>query len=177
MNKTVHHDVTDKNYPNFDVFQDIQSRNNFSTTQLNSMGYKGDELKSQFTENTIWERQATTTVMVPQTCECQDAIAAKNMSMSSQTNMFKVAQVNRQTAEVAEMENGKQSLVEYHLRRKAALPILEGLGNELEKMSGGKQARSWRRYSGGRVSLCQKWGTLLTDASCTNNLQREVQKR
>jgi hypothetical protein len=32
--------------------------------------------------------------------------------------------------------------------------------NELEKMLSGKQARIWRRYSGGRVSLCQKWGTL-----------------
>jgi hypothetical protein len=52
------------------------------------------------------------------------------------------------------MENGKQSWVEYHLRHNGALPILERLVNELEKISGGKQARSWRCYSGGRVSLC-----------------------
>ena len=160
MNKKVRHDVTDKDYPNFDLFQDIQSQNNFSSTQLNIMGYKGDALKSQFTENAIWERQAATTVMVPQTCECQDAIAAANTSMSPQTNMFKAAEINRQTEEAAEMENGKHSRVEYHLRRKAALPILERLVNELEKMSGGKQARSWRCYSGGRVSLCLNWGTL-----------------
>jgi hypothetical protein len=107
------------------------------------------------------------TVTVPQTCECQDAITAANTSMSPQTNMFKAAEINRQTKEVVEMENGKHSRVEYHLRRKAALPILECLVNELEKMSGGKQARIWRCYSGGRVSLCQKWGTLQTDASCT----------
>jgi hypothetical protein len=56
MNKKVHHDVIDKDYPNFDLFQDIQSQNNFSSTQLNIMGYKGDGLKSQFTEITIWER-------------------------------------------------------------------------------------------------------------------------
>ncbi len=31
------------------------------------------------------------------------------------------------------MENSKHSRVEYHLRRKAALPILEHLVNELEK--------------------------------------------
>jgi hypothetical protein len=91
--------------------------------------------------------------------------------------MFKAADINRRTAKAAEMENGKQSRVEYHLRCKAALPILEHLVNELEKMSGGKQARSWRRYSGGRVSLCQKRGTLQTDASCMNNLQREARKR
>ncbi len=32
MNKKVCHDVTDKDYPNFDVFQDIQPQNNYSTT-------------------------------------------------------------------------------------------------------------------------------------------------
>jgi hypothetical protein len=58
MNKKVCHDVTDKDNPNFDLSQDIESQNNLSTTQLNIMGYKGDALKSQFTENTIWERQA-----------------------------------------------------------------------------------------------------------------------
>ncbi len=44
-------------------------------------------------------------------------------------------------------------------------------------MLGSKQARSWRIYPSGRVSLCQKWGTLQIDASCTNNLQREMWKR
>ncbi len=77
------------------------------------MGYKGDALKSQFTENTIWERQATMTVTVPQTCKCQDAIAAANTSMSPQTNMFKAAEINRQTEDAAGMENGKHSWVEY----------------------------------------------------------------
>jgi hypothetical protein len=90
------------------------------------MGYKGDALKSQsqFKENTIWERQAATTVMVPQTCKHLDAIAAANTSMSPQTNMFKAAEINRQTAEATEMDNGKHSRMEYHLRRKAALPII-----------------------------------------------------
>ncbi len=133
MNKMVCHDVTDKDYPNFDLFQDIQSQNNFCSTQLNIMGYKGDELKSQFMENTIWERQAATTITVPQTCKCQDAIAAANTSMSPWTNMFKAAEINWQTEEAAEMENGKLSQVEYHLGCKAALPIIERLMNELEK--------------------------------------------
>ncbi len=133
INKKVCHDVTDKDYPNFDLFQDIQSQNNFSSTQLNIMGYKGDALKSQFTENTNLERQVAMTVMVPQTCKCQDAIADTNTSMSPQTNMFKAAEINRQTEEAVDMENGKHSWVEYHLRCKAALPILERLVNELEK--------------------------------------------
>ncbi len=57
MNKKVCHEVMDKDYPNFDLFQDIQYQNNLSSTQLNIMGYKGDAPKSQFTENTIWERR------------------------------------------------------------------------------------------------------------------------
>ncbi len=52
-NKKLCHDATDKDYPNFDVFQDIQSQNSFSTPQLNVMGCKGDALKSQFMENKI----------------------------------------------------------------------------------------------------------------------------
>jgi hypothetical protein len=50
--------------------------------------------------------------------------------------MFKATEINRQTAEVAEMENGKHSRVEYHIRHKATLPILERLVNELEKNVG-----------------------------------------
>ncbi len=71
--------MTDKDCPIFDAFQDIQSQNNFSTTQLNVMGYKGEALKSQFMENEIRERQAAATVIVPQTCKCQEAIATKNL--------------------------------------------------------------------------------------------------
>ncbi len=103
MNKKIHHDVTDMDYPNFDIFQDIQSQSNFSTTQLNIMGYKGVALKSQFTENTIWERQAATTVRVPQTCKRQEAITAANTSMSPWIHMFKAVEISRWTAEVAEM--------------------------------------------------------------------------
>ncbi len=68
----------DKDYSNFDVSQDIQSQNNFSTTQLNIMGYKGDAINSQFMENKIWKRQAAVTVMVPLTCKHHEAIAAAN---------------------------------------------------------------------------------------------------
>jgi hypothetical protein len=50
--------MTDKDYPNFNIFQDIHSQNNFCTTQLNIMDYKGDVLKSKCMKNKIWERQA-----------------------------------------------------------------------------------------------------------------------
>jgi hypothetical protein len=44
--------------------------------------------------------------------------------------MFKAAEINRQTAEAAEIEKGKKSQVEYHQRHEAA-PILKHLVNEL----------------------------------------------
>ncbi len=64
-NKKVCHDGTAKDNLNFDVFQDNQSQNDFSTTQLNVMGYKGGALKVQFMEDKIWERPAAASVMVP----------------------------------------------------------------------------------------------------------------
>jgi hypothetical protein len=72
--------------------------------------------------------------MVLQTCKRQEAIPAAITSMSPQTNMLKAEEINRRTAKAAEMENGKQSRVEYHLIRKAVLPILERLVNELKKI-------------------------------------------
>ena len=67
--------------------------------------------------------------------------------------------------------------MEYHLRRKATLPILERLVNELEKnveWQTSKELEMLLWWQGVPVS---KWGTFRTDASCMNNLQREVRKR
>jgi hypothetical protein len=47
-NPKVRHTGTDKRDPNFDVYQDIQSQNNYSTTQLNVMGNSGGMLRAQF---------------------------------------------------------------------------------------------------------------------------------
>jgi hypothetical protein len=147
-NKKVCHDGMDKDYPYFNIFQDIQSQNNFSTTQLNIMSYKGDAPKLKFTENKIWERQATATVTVLQTCKHQEAIAAaithgkkfcimggKHVTID---NMFRAAEINKQTAAAVEMENGKKSRVEYHLRCESTLPILCQV-NDLENNVGRKE--------------------------------------
>jgi hypothetical protein len=47
-NSKVRHNGTDKRDPNFDTYQDIQSQNDYSTAQLNAMGYRGDLLRAQF---------------------------------------------------------------------------------------------------------------------------------
>jgi hypothetical protein len=41
-NLMVRHNRTDERDPNFDAYQDIQSQNDYSTAQLNLMGYRGD---------------------------------------------------------------------------------------------------------------------------------------
>jgi hypothetical protein len=99
------------------------------------------------------------TVMVPQICEHQEAISATNMHSKkffvtggkhvTSDNMFKAAEINRRTAEAAEMKNGKKSWVEYHLRHKAALPIFEHLVNELENNVG------WQKHK--EVETLLRW--------------------
>ena len=47
-------------------------------------------------------------------------------------DMFIAAEINRRKAEAAEREKEKESRVEYHARRKAALPIVDRLEHELD---------------------------------------------
>jgi hypothetical protein len=44
-NPKVRHNGMDKRDPNFNVYQDIQSQNDYSTTQLNVMGYRDNMLR------------------------------------------------------------------------------------------------------------------------------------
>jgi hypothetical protein len=75
MNKKVCHDGTYEDYdPNFDIFQEVQSQNNFCTTQLNVMGYKGDTLKLQFTEIKFWRGR------LPQLSQYPSLTRAKRLS-------------------------------------------------------------------------------------------------
>jgi hypothetical protein len=75
-NLKVRHDGTDEWDPNFDPYQDVQPQNDYSTTQLNVMGYRGDVLKAQFHLDKITERKASLPVTVANTRERQEALAA-----------------------------------------------------------------------------------------------------
>ena len=55
--------------------QDIQSQNNYGTTQLNILGYKGDVLRVQFCLDKISERKALAPVTVANTRERQEILA------------------------------------------------------------------------------------------------------
>jgi hypothetical protein len=76
------------------------------------------------------------------------------------------------------MENGKQSLVEYHLRHKAGLPIFERLVNELENNVGQQTSKELETLLWWKGVPVSKMGNVANRCmSCTNNLQREARKR
>ena len=140
-NSKVRHDGTDERDPNFDTYQDIQSQNDYSTAQLNLMGYRGDKLRAVFLPDKISERKASMAVTVANTRDRQEAIAAATTHGAkffvtggehvTSNDMFKAAEINRRKSEAAEREKEKKSRVEYHARREAALPIINRLQNDL----------------------------------------------
>ena len=54
----------------------VQSQNDYSTAQLNVMGYRGDVLRAQFCPDKIREMKASGPVTVANTRERQEALAA-----------------------------------------------------------------------------------------------------
>ena len=78
-NPKVWHNGTADRYPNFNIYQDIQSQNDFSIMQLNSMDFGSDVLWVQFRVDKICEGQEVEApVKVAQTCERQEAITVVN---------------------------------------------------------------------------------------------------
>jgi len=145
-NSQVRHDGTNERDPNFDAFQDIQSLNDYSTTQLNVMGYRGDLLRSQFRPDKISERRASGPVTVANTRERQEALAAAHThgkkffvtggEYVTSNDMLIATELKQRKAEATGREKDKKSQVEYHARHDAALPIVDRLKNELENNVG-----------------------------------------
>jgi hypothetical protein len=117
----VRHDGTDERDPNFDAYQDIQSQNDYITTQLNVMGYRGDLLRAQFCPDNIRERRALWPVTVANTRERQEALAAAHThgkkffvtggEQVTSKDILIAAELNQRKAEVTERENDKKSRV------------------------------------------------------------------
>jgi len=64
------HSGADKNDPNYNVYQEMQSPNDSSTAQLVAMSYNGDLPKAEFKEDHI-NKQKETSVTVPNTLASQ----------------------------------------------------------------------------------------------------------
>jgi len=75
----VWHNGNNKNDPEYDKFQIIQSKNDFSCAQLSTMGYDTDLLKTEFNEDRIRaaaaEEEFDLSVTVANTRERQEALA------------------------------------------------------------------------------------------------------
>jgi hypothetical protein len=144
VNKKVGHNGTDRGDPNFDAFLDVQSQNNYSTTQLTMMGYKGEMLRAQYLEDRVRALQAAALVTVLHTRERQEALATttthgkKFFVMGGEhimpDDMFKSAEIVSRNAEAVEREKDRKQRLEYHARHEAMLPVLYHLENELENV-------------------------------------------
>jgi hypothetical protein len=137
VNKKVGHNGTDRDDPNFDACLDVQLQNDYSTTQLMMMGYKGEMLRVLYLEDKVRALQAAALVTVPHTRKRQEALAAatthrkKFLVMGGEhimlDDMFKSADIVSRNAEAVEREKDRKRCLEYHARHKAVLPILDCL--------------------------------------------------
>jgi hypothetical protein len=125
------------------MLQDVQSQNDYGTTKLSVMGYLGDVLRAQFHPNILSKRRRDAgSATVANTRERQVVLAAAHTHGKkffvtggkhvTSNNMFIEAELIQRKVEAAEREKEKRSQVEYHVRCKAALPIINCLENELE---------------------------------------------
>ena len=133
-NPKVRHDGTDERGPNFDVYQDIQSQNDYAVVQLNTMGYRGDVLRAEFLADKVRARSAESTtrtgggVTVPHTLERQVALSTSNTagkkffatgggSHITTDDMWITMERTRRDGLVQEKEKEKRSRLEANTRR------------------------------------------------------------
>jgi hypothetical protein len=165
VNKKVGHNGTDRDDPNFDAFLDVQSQNNYSTTQLTMMGCKGEMLWVQYLEDRVRALQAAALVTVPHTRKRQEALAAATTHWKKffvtggkhimPDDMFKSAKIVSRNAGAVEREKDRKQHLEYHARHEAALSVLDCLKNKLENVVArltGKELEVLLRWKGVPVS-------------------------
>jgi hypothetical protein len=127
-NKKVGHNGTDRDdLKNFDAFADVQSQNDYSTTQLTMLGYKGEMLRAQYHDAKVRALRAAAPVTVAHTRERQEALAAatthgKKFFVTggehiTSDDMFKSAEIVRRNVEAVEVEKEKKRRLEYRARR------------------------------------------------------------
>ena len=143
-NDNVHHNGNDVNDPEYDKYQIIQSKNDYSCTQLSAMGYDADLLKTVFDEDRIKVavEDFTHSVTVANAREQQEALVkatthGKKFFVAggehiNSNDMFISAEMGNREREIMEMEKGKKVRIEFHVRRNAALVVLDRLDQELD---------------------------------------------
>eukprot|EP00956_Cyclotella_meneghiniana_P009718 scaffold13462_cov36-Cyclotella_meneghiniana.AAC.2 len=140
--KKVRHDGTDKDNPNYDMYQDIQSKNSYSTRQLTVMGYKGQLLQATFKEDKIKAKQSST-VTVENTRERQEALLQAKThgakfhvtggNHATADDLFISAKLANKSAQTKKLEKDKAARLEATKNHEAAIPVVEKLKTKGEK--------------------------------------------
>ena len=127
-NPKVRHDGNNKSNPEFDKYQIIQSKNNFSCTQLSAMGYNTALLKTEFNEEKIraLAEERTISVTVANTCKHQEALQkasthSKKFHLTSSEHITSVdmliaAKMGVGPTSMYVTNGGKHSRQSYHLK-------------------------------------------------------------
>jgi hypothetical protein len=186
-NLKVRHDGTDERDPNFDAYQDIQSQNDYSTTQLNVMGYRDDLLRAQFRPDKISEWQASGPMTVANTHERQEALAVAHTHGKiifvtggehvTSNYILIAAELNQRKAEATGREKDMKIRVEYHARREAALAIVDRLKNELENDVGRLKSKELEVLLRWKGVLVLTMGNVANRRILYQHSQREVRRR
>jgi hypothetical protein len=108
------------------------------------MGYDADLLKTGFDEDQIKvaAEDFTHSVTVANTCEQQEALVKATTHKKkffvtggehiNSNDMLISAEMGNREREIVEMEKGKKVCIEFHVRRDAALVVLDRLDHELD---------------------------------------------
>jgi hypothetical protein len=161
----VGHDGTDRDRddPNFNAFADVQLQNDYSTTQLTMMGYKGEMLRAQYHEDKVRALRAAAPVTVAHNRNRQEALAAatthgKKFFVTggehiTSDDMFKSVKIMHQ---IGGGGGGEGEEAAFGVSRGArALPMLDRLENILENAVTrltGKELEVLLRWKGVYVS-------------------------
>ena len=138
------HYGNDGNDPEYNKYQIIQSKNDYSCTQLLAMGYNGDLLKTGFDKDQIKAAAeiSTLSITVANTRERQEALVKASTHRKkffitggkhiNSNDMFISAEMGNREREIAKMEKGKKVRIQFHTRRNTALVVLDRLDHELD---------------------------------------------
>ena len=138
------HYGNDVNDPKYNKYQIIQSKNDYSCTQLLAMGYNADLLKTGFDKDQIKAAAeiSTLSITVVNTRERQEALVKASTHRKkffvtggkhiNSNDMFISAEMGNREREIAKMEKGKKVRIQFHTRRNTALVVLDRLDLELD---------------------------------------------
>ncbi len=166
-NNNVHHNVNDKNDPQYQKYQIIQPNNDYSCTQLLAMGFDANLLKTKFKEHRIRvaAEELDLFIMVANTFKQQEALAKATMygekfyvtggEHINSYKMFIAAEMGNWKREIVEMEKNQEVQIEFHARCNATLIVLDRLHHELDgnvKSLSNKELEVLLRWKGILVS-------------------------